>query len=273
MSALIVGCGYLGFRVAKAWVASGRQVFALTRGRAELMRSHGIEPIVGDVLDPNSLRQLPSTDTVLYAVGLDRAAGKSMREVYVNGLRNVLQRLPAKPRLLYVSSTSVYGQCDGSWVDESSEMEPREESGRVVLEAEQTLRAERADSVILRFAGIYGADRILRKTSLMQGEPVPGDADRFLNLIHVEDGTRAVLAADARAIPGESYLIADDEPPTRREFFTHLASAIGAPAPTFEASPASATEANRRIRNTKAKRDLLFTPQYPSFRTGVLSEG
>ena len=266
--ALIFGCGYLGMRVAQAWLARSRTVYALTRNRADELKALGIQPIVGDVLDPHSLRSLPEVGTILYAIGLDRKAGRSMREVYVDGLRNALSTLGSTAKFLYVSSTSVYGQTDGGWVDESSPTEPLEDSGRIVLDAEQTLRRHRPDSVILRFAGIYGPGRILRKASLLKGEPVPGDAERYLNLIHVEDGVRAVLAAEVKANGGETYLIADDTPPTRREFFTRTAELIGAPIPTFLND--GIIEANRRIRNTKAKKQLGFTPQFPSYREGLV---
>jgi nucleoside-diphosphate-sugar epimerase len=266
MSVLIIGCGYLGLRAAKAWLAAGRTVFALTRGRADELRANGIEPVVGDVLNPESLAALPRTDTVLYAVGMDRTAGKSMREVYVQGVRNVVGAL-GSTRLLYISSTSVYGQTDGSWVDETSPTDPLEESGKVVLEAEQTLRHVRPDSIILRFAGIYGPGRVLRKASLLKGEPVPGDGERFVNLIHVEDGVRAVLAAEEKAEPGETYLIADDAPPTRRELFTHTAARIGAPVPVFDGG--GGVEANRRVRNTKAKHRLGFQPLHASIESGL----
>jgi nucleoside-diphosphate-sugar epimerase len=267
MSVLIVGCGYLGLRAAKAWVAAGREVYALTRNRADELRNHGVEPITGDVLDPESLKALPPTDTVLYAVGLDRTAGKPMREVYVQGLGNVLGVLGSGSRFVYISSTSVYGQTDGGWIDESSPTEPLEEAGKVVLEAEQTLRQFRPDSIILRFAGIYGPGRVLRKASLLKGEPVPGDGGRFVNLIHVDDGVRAVLAAAANATPGETYLIADDAPPTRRELFTRTAELIGAPPPTFDGG--GGVEANRRVSNAKAKRTLGFRPQYPTIAAGL----
>jgi nucleoside-diphosphate-sugar epimerase len=275
MSVLIIGCGYLGLRAAKVWISAGRRVYALTRGRADLLRSHGIEPIVGDVLDPHSLRNLIHTDTVLYAVGLDRSSGRSMREVYVQGVQNVVEALiqaHGRPsvgvqKFLSISSTSVYGQTDGSWIDETSPTEPLEESGRVVLEAEQTLRQFRPDAIILRFAGIYGPDRVIRKASLLKGEPVPGDPERFLNLIHVDDGVRAVLAAEAKGEPGETYLIADDHPPTRREFFTRTAEVIGAPPVTFDGT--GGVEANRRVSNAKAKERLGFTPVFPTFREGL----
>src|SRR5688572_816560 len=92
---LIVGCGYLGRRVASRWLASGRRVAALTRRNASALAALGIEPVVGDVLEPATLRDLPTAATVLYAVGMDRTVGKSMREVYVEGLRHVLDTLPA----------------------------------------------------------------------------------------------------------------------------------------------------------------------------------
>jgi len=199
---LVVGCGYLGRRVADLWTAAGRRVVALTRTRADSLREAGIEPLLGDVTDPASLNNLPAASTVLYAVGLDRSSGKSMAEVYVQGLKNVLDNLPPCDRFIYISSTSVYGQTDGSVVDESSPTEPLEDSGRIVLEAERVLRAKLPTAIILRFAGIYGPDRLLRKQALLKGEPLIGDAEKWLNLIEVRDGATAVLAAEERAPPG-----------------------------------------------------------------------
>src|SRR5262245_37996124 len=115
MNRLILGCGYLGRRVAAAWCAHGHHVVGVTRRteHAELLRQEGIEPIVADVLEPGSLSSLPQVHTVLYAIGLDRASGASMRSVYVDGLANVLDHLPPPGRFIYVSSSSVYGQADG----------------------------------------------------------------------------------------------------------------------------------------------------------------
>lgn len=265
---LIVGCGYLGRRVAARWLAAGSRVVALTRRNAEALAAQGIEPIIGDVLHPASLQALPAASTVLYAVGLDRGAGHSMRAVYVDGLANVLDALPACERFIHISSTSVYGQTDGSLVDESSPTQPLDENGRVVLEAEQLLRARRPDAIILRFAGIYGPDRLLRRQALLKSETVFGDARKWLNLIHVEDGVEAVLAAEDRGTPGETYNIADDEPVTRRDFYTHLAELIGAPTPKFEDRD-EPQSANRRISNAKAKRALGWTPRLASYREGL----
>jgi nucleoside-diphosphate-sugar epimerase len=264
---LVIGCGYLGLRVARAWRDAGRRVVALTRSRAEFLRSEGIEPLVGDVLDPDSLRRLPEAEAVVYAVGLDRTSGRAMRDVYVTGLANVLAALPRPGHFVYVSSTSVYGQTDGSAVNESSPTEPVEESGRVVLEAEATLRERLPSGTILRFAGIYGPGRILRKAALLKGEPLLGDAEKWLNLIHVDDGARAVLAAQGH--PGRTLNVADDTPVTRRDFYTHAAELLNAPPARFEPGPSTRGDTNRRIENAAVKSLLKWSPQFADFRQGL----
>jgi nucleoside-diphosphate-sugar epimerase len=269
LPSLVVGCGYLGLRVAQRWLAEGRPVVALTRGRAEELRVRGIEPILGDVLDPRSLKQLPEVGSVVYAVGLDRSAGREMREVYVNGLANVLQELRSSGPFVYISSTSVYGQTDGEWVGEDSPTEPLEGSGRVVREAERVLRQHRPEAIILRFAGIYGPKRILRQQALLNGEPLVGDAEKWLNLIHVDDGSRAVLAAESQGSRGGTYLIADDEPVRRREFYTYSAEILKAPPAKFQMPELPTREPNRRIRNARAKRELGFVPTYANYREGL----
>jgi len=266
---IIVGCGYLGRRVARRWLASKRPIVALTRNNAEAMTALGIEPLIGDVLDPHTLGRWPEAETVLYSVGLDRTTGKSMREVFVHGLDNVLGTLAPGPRFIYVSSTSVYGQTHGEFVDEQAATEPAEESGAIIREAENLLRRKRPDAILLRFAGLYGLDRLLRRqTQLRSGEPIAGDPERWLNLIHVEDGADAVLAAESRGVPGETYNIVDDQPTTRRTYYTFLAELTGAPAPRFSGQ-ADARANNRRVSNAKAKRTLKWRPNYPSYREGL----
>jgi nucleoside-diphosphate-sugar epimerase len=263
---LIVGCGYLGRRVAARWVAGGGAVYALTRNRADELRGLGLIPVIGDVTDPASLRGLPPAETVLYAVGLDRAAGRSMREVYVTGLANVLDALPGPRRFVYVSSTGVYGQSDGGWVDEGAPAELAEESGRVVREAERLLHQRLPGAVILRFAGIYGPGRLLRQQAIRAGEPLAGDPEQWLNLVHVDDGAAAVEAAANRGRPCGVYNVSDGTPVTRRAFFTLLAELIGAPPPRFEPAPGGA---NRRIDSRRMREELGVTPAYPSYETGL----
>src|SRR5690349_19503250 len=95
LTRLIIGCGYLGRRVARRWVAHGDRVFALTRSESNAaeLRALGVVPVLGDVLGPASLQSLPVADMLLCAVGLDRKSGRSQREVYVDGLQNVLSAL------------------------------------------------------------------------------------------------------------------------------------------------------------------------------------
>lgn len=266
--ALIFGCGYLGRRVAALWREDERRVLALTRGNDDALRSVGVEPIRGDVLDPTSLRALPSASTVLYAIGFDRGAGKSMREVYVGGLANALDALPPCERFVYISSTSVYGQADGEWVMETSETAPTEEAGKVVLAAEELLRAKRPDAIILRSAGLYGPDRLLRKQPILKGEPLVGDVDKWLNLVHVADAARAVLHAEAHAAPGEVYNVSDGEPVPRRAFYTRLAELLDVEA-KFDERPEPGAP-NRRVGSAKF-RALGWTPQFASYRDGLLA--
>lgn len=202
---LVIGCGYLGRRIAARWRARGHRVFATTRSttRADEWRALGLVPIVCDVLDPGSLDALPNVESIACCIGLDRTTNISMRRLYVDGLANVLAALQQPPpRFLYVSSTSVYGHTDGEEVDETASTEPLEESGKVVLEAERLLRSGLPSAIILRFAGIYGPGRLMRAQAIIAGEPIVGAAEKWLNLVHVDDGVAAVLSADKRAAPG-----------------------------------------------------------------------
>ena len=279
MAKLIVGCGYLGKRAANRWLGAGEQVYAVTRSaaRAEDLKQPGIEPIVADVTDRASLARLPAVDTVLYAVGFDRSAGKPMQEVYVDGLRNVLDALPdAVRRIVYISSTSVYSQGGGVWVDERSETRPLRENGCICLAAEQVLRQHRLGqrSIILRLAGIYGPDRIPRLAALVAGEPIAAPSEGYLNLIHVDDAANIVLAAEQRATPPCLYTVSDGQPPVRAEYYAELARLAGAPPPHFTTpdpgSPAAMrAESNKRISNRKLIADLDVPLRYPSYREGL----
>lgn len=269
---LIIGCGYLGRRVAGLWRRQGRRVLATTRrpDTARELRQLGLEPILCDVLDPP---QLPAVDVVCYAVALDRGSGATMRSVYVDGLARVCERLPPPARFVYVSSSSVYGQTDGSWVDESAATEPEEESGRIVVDAEAVLRQRLPEAIVLRFSGIYGPGRLLRRKSIEAGEPIVADADKWLNLIHVTDGAGAVLAAQDHARPGGVYNICDGHPVRRRDFYNELARVLAAPPPRFSAppwdQPPPHEKANRRIANRRMREELRVALAYPDYQQGL----
>ena len=198
-----------------------------------------------------------------------------MRDIYVDGLKNFFHHQTRSMQfdwdITYASSTGVYGQVNGEDVDESAVTEPAEESGRVVLETERLVQGAWVDGPIriLRFAGIYGPGRVIRRQAIEAGGPIVGDADKWLNLIHVDDGVRAVLAAEARATPGEIYNVSDGEPVTRRDYYTELARVLGAPPARFIPGPNARGETHRRVSNAKAREQLGFVPHYRDYQAGL----
>ncbi len=281
MSTLIVGCGYLGARVGSMLVRRGDRVWGTVRssGRAAQIASQGIDPVIADVLRPETLELLPAAERVLCCVGFDRDGGADMRTVSVEGLRNLLERLPALARrLVYASSTSVYGQSEGEWVDEDSPTEPVQESGRVCLDAERVARhwarAAGASLVVLRFSGLYGPDRVIRRALLERGEPIPGDPARFLNLVHSDDAARAAVAALDAASPDPLYLVSDDRPLERREYYALAARLLDAPPPRYEPPAVGRAgvvqdTANRRIANRRMHNGLGVDLRHPDITTGL----
>lgn len=288
MLKVVIGCGYLGSRVAAWWREAGHEVFVVTRSaeRAEQFQQWGYVPIVADVARPESLAQLPAAETVLFAVGHDRSNDVPIREVYEGGVRNVLAALPAETgRFIDISSTGVYGVADGSWVDEATPPDPKREGGRASLAAEDVIAAHAiaSRSVILRLAGIYGPGRVPFLNDLRAGEPIAAPATGWLNLIHVDDAAAAVVAAADEALAPATtpdgkrvYCVSDGTPVERGEFYSELARQIGAPPPRFTTpepgSPrAMRAEANRRIDNRRMLADLRVTLMYPDYRAGLAS--
>ena len=280
VSKLIIGCGYLGKRVAAEWMSQGHRVSALTRSEehADQFRSQGIEPIIGDITNRDSLSQLPEVETVLFAVGFDRGSGKSQREISVDGLGNVLKQIASRfGRLIAISSTSVYGQSEAEWVDETSPPQPLRLNGIVCLEAERLVwkyspqRNTRSSSTtnVLRLAGIYGPGRLLRRLDeVKSGKPIAGNPDAWLNIIHVDDAVRAILACEEQGQPGETYLVCDDKPVTRREYYQTLAELVSAEAPIFTQNEDS-QNLNKRCSNRKLHEELKVELRFPTIREGL----
>lgn len=234
--------------------------------------------MIGDVTDRASLDNLPEVDVVLHAVGFDRSAAPSKREVYVSGLGQVLDAMTNRcRRFIHVSSTSVYAQQAEEWVDENSPLEPIDESGCICLDAERLIQqaAERSPATafnILRLSGIYGPQRLLsRVDAIRTGASLPGPRDSWLNLIHVDDAASAVVACAERGVAGATYLISDDRPIRRHEYYEQLAALLSAPAPTFdEAAIARHTKGRgKRCRNHKLRTELKVELQYPTLEAGL----
>jgi nucleoside-diphosphate-sugar epimerase len=278
---LIVGCGYLGRRAAVRWIETGAHVSALTRSpdHAEQLRELGIHPVIGDVTCPESLETLPAADVLLYAVGLDRSSGNSQREVYVNGLSHVLERVQGQiGRLVYISSTSVYGQNLGEWVDEDSVCQPTASNGVVCLEAESLVSrhipkpSSGVGSNILRLAGIYGPGRLIARVAALQsGAMLEGNPGAWLNLIHVDDAVSAVFGCLQRGCPGRTYLVSDDRPVARREYYETVAKLVHAPEPRFdlELPDAEKRSLNKRCCNRRLREELQVTLQFGDIVAGL----
>lgn len=281
MRVLIFGCGYLGKRVASAWIESGHTVIAVTRSQqnADSFRQSEIHPLIGDICDPSSLAELPVVDVVLHAVGYDRTSQRTQKEIVCDGLQNVLNAVIGRcAQFIQISSTSVYGQSAGEWVDETSECKPTQPSGQLTLAAERLVqdrgsRAPATHATILRLAGIYGPGRLLsRVETIRAGVPLAGRGDSWLNLIHVDDAVTAIVKCATGSAPSTTYNVVDDEPIERREYFSLLARLLDAPPPTFDPNQPSARGSgglNKRCSNRKLRDELGWKPVYPSIVVGL----
>lgn len=292
MTRLVFGCGYLGERIARLWLAAGDAVMPVTRSDQRLseFRAQGFAPFRADVADPPSLDRLFAElatrlggrplDTLLFAVGYDRSSGRTIREVYVDGLGAVLDHATAHDlsvrTIIYVSSTGVYGQSDSQWVDETSSCRPVREGGVACLQAEQRLQNSPLGdrSIILRCAGLYGPGRIPHLQRLRADEPIPVPPDGFVNLIHIDDAARIAVDAADRLSPPQLLNVSDGHPAVRREYYAEVARLIGAPPPRYSPPAADSPVAlragsDKRVSNVRLVEQLGTHLLYPSYREGL----
>jgi nucleoside-diphosphate-sugar epimerase len=232
-----------------------------------------------DITDPASLAALPkSLDWVVHCVSASRAGPGAYERVYLAGTRNLLNRLAGAvgAKLVYTSSTSVYGQNDGSWVTEESDTAPTAPAGVTLLETEQlVLEASRngiVPGLVLRLAGIYGPGRdYWRRLFLESNGQLDGEGHRFLNMIHRDDVMGAVLAALEHGAVGEVYNVVDNEPVSQRDLFRWLSEKLGRSAPQ-PGPPRDAARkrgvTSKRISNQKLRMQLGYRLKYPTFRDG-----
>jgi nucleoside-diphosphate-sugar epimerase len=269
---LVVGCGYLGLRVARLWRNAGARVCAVTRSadRARALAAEGLDPLVGDVTSPDGLPALPAVDTLFWAVGFDRGAGASYHDVHVGGLGRVLDAIPDTARVVFASSTGVWGTDDGGIVDETTPAHPAREAGRVLLEAEDLLHARVGDrGTALRFAGLYGPGRLPRLDDLKAGRPIAADPDSWLNLVHVDDAARIVVAVAAAPHARQLYVVSDGHPVRRRDWYAHLAARTGSPPPAFDTAAERTRGADKRVDPSLLFRDIPLALTYPDSFRGI----
>ena len=286
MRVLIVGCGYVGLSLGVELVKQGHEVFGLRRSTSadKELKAAGVTPVHADITKSETLSALPKDfDWVVNCAASDGGGPEGYRQLYLQGTRNLIEWLaPAPPKkFVYTSSTSVYGQNDGSLVKESSATEPESETGKVLVETERFLIAaaqqKKSPAVILRVAGIYGPDRgYLLKQYLKNEARLEGKGERILNLIHRDDLIGISITALKSGRPGEPYNAVDDEPVTQLNFFTWLAGTLGKELPPIAPEEAEVNRkrgmTNKRVSNRKLKMELGYQFKYPNFRKGYTAE-
>jgi nucleoside-diphosphate-sugar epimerase len=264
---LLAGCGDLGQRVAQRLLARGDEVFALRRRPPE-NDGGGIRWLRGDLADPAGLRGLPRRVTRLAYLPAPSARDEATyRAVFLGGLRHLLDALDgsALRRVLFVSSSAVYGEHGGAWVDEDTPPDPPGFNGRVLLEAERWL-ARQAPAVTLRLAGLYGPGRLQLPKRLRAGQiRVPRAVPHWANRIHIDDAAAALVhlldLPDAQPL----YLGVDDTPLPLDVLYDHLATLLAAPPPPE--GPAPQSVGSKRLSNARL-RATGFTFRWPDARAG-----
>lgn len=271
---LIAGCGYIGIALGEELVREGHTVWGLRR-HPELLPS-SIHAIKADLCSPQSLTTIPpALDFVFYTAAAERSDDASYHAIYVTGMRNLLNHLFVTghnlKRVFFTSSTAVYGQTHGEWVDETSETSPQGFAGLRLLEAEHSLTRGPFAATVVRMAGIYGPRRERLINQVLRGEAVCRQGDpRYTNRIHRDDCAGVLRHLMALSSPEVVYLGADNEPADQSEVFRWLANRLGMPVPYAEppaALTAGKAQSNKRCRNARLL-ETGFMFCYPTFREG-----
>ena len=279
MRTVIVGCGYVGLELGRQLRDRGHDVVGVRRSEAGLdaVADAGLEPLRADVTEPETLSRLPAADWVVFAASSGGRGADAARRVFVEGLTNTVEAFAAHDsppsRLVYTSSTGVYGDHGGDWVDEDTPLDPTTEKTRVLAEAESVAASAPMPSTVARFAGLYGPDRY-RLSRYIEGPVTEG----YLNMVHRDDAAGAVRFALERDVDGV-LLVVDDEPVPKWAFADWLADECGLDAPPKRtkderlAASNLSEAARRRILTSKRcsnerLRDLGYEFDYPTFREG-----
>ncbi len=280
----IVGCGYVGQRLARQALAQGVAVSALSRSAENQahLRELGLLVWAGDLDRPASLPDFPLHKSLLYyfAPPPDSGVADPRSQNFIQHIQT--HNLPRK--VVLISTTSVYGDCQGAWITEIQPLNPQAERAKRRVDAEQRWQAWAQHTsvplVILRVPGIYGPGRLPRHR-LEQGLPVLAESDSpYSNRIHVEDLVQACLAAGKATQPEASlYHLSDGNPTTMTDYFNQVADSLGLPRPpcisATQASTALSAEMrsylaeSKRLDTRKMREELGVTPRYPDLHSGL----
>ncbi len=269
--ALIAGCGYVGIATADLFHAAGWEVEGWTHSAesAARLKSKPFAVRAVDISERASVESAGSAfDLVIHCASSGGGGAESYRRLYFEGARNLLGAL--RPgRFLYTSSTSVYAQSEGEWVDEASPAEPRHETGRILRETEEFVGQN--GGTIARLAGIYGPGRSALLRKFLSGEArIEGDGGRFLNQAHRDDIAAAFV--HLANLPNEPAIVnvTDDHPLTQRQCYEWLAAILHRPRPPGIATGGERKRgpSNKRVSNQKL-RGLGWAPRFPTFEVGM----
>jgi nucleoside-diphosphate-sugar epimerase len=281
MRVLIAGCGYVGMSLGVRLVEAGHEVVGVRRsttGAGELS-ALGIRPLAVDLSEAKQLDRLGGRfDWVVNTVASSHGGDVTDYErTYLRGTRNLLGWLEEHGcgRYVYTSSTGVYGQDDGAWVEESSVVEPEAATARVLLATEREVLGggHGVGGIVLRLAGIYGPGRSYWLRMMERGEVrIPGDGTRWMNMVHRDDIVGAVMTVLERGVAGEAYNVCDNQPVQYGEFVRWLAGRMGMAVPPFAGEEGETRRkrglTNKRVSNRKLREGLGWEPRYATYREG-----
>lgn len=265
---LIVGCGDVGSRLALTLAAAGHEVFGLRRTAATLA---GVTMLQGDVTQAATLKFPSGLDYGFIVLAPGESGAEAYRRIYFEGTRQVLQALARQclRRLFWVSSSSVYGQDAGEWVDEDSPAQPASATAQVLLKSEALVQAAAWPATVLRLSGLYGPGRLRLLNWVKAGWPVQAQPLQWSNRLHVADAAGALAFLLERDQAGVNlaplYIGTDRLPVPQHEVLDWLAQQMELPAVPHEARPGAGS--NKRLSN-KRLLELGYRLQYPDFRAG-----
>ncbi len=271
MTSAVVGAGYLGRRAARLLRERGCSVIttAVSDASLESLRRKGFDARRLDLESPETFSVIADATAVVLCPAPSDSSEDGYRRLYGEGIPRLAAYLAARPqppRVVYTSSSSVYREASGEWVDESGAVDRERAKPAALLTAEDAVLAPPLAGVVLRLAGIYGPERN-RIAALLSGTLQLPPAGEVANQIHIDDAAKAAIFLLERGAPGEIYLGVDSAPTPRAEFYAWLAEKVGTHAPAPGDASAGGRGGNKQCSNKKLL-GLGFTFSHPSFRDG-----
>ena len=272
---LIAGCGYVGTATADLFQAAGWEVEGWTHSPESAVQL-GAKPYAVhaiDIANRSAVQEAASPfDVVIHCASSGGGGTEGYQRVYLEGANNLLAGLQPR-RFIYTSSTSVYAQTKGEWVDEESATEPVHDTGKILRKAEEVVRQN--GGLVARLAGIYGPGRSALLRKFLSGEArINNDGQRYLNHVHRDDVAAALLhlvaSSSERSSASSVVNVTDDQPITQREAYAWLARKLDRPLPAVVAgsSERKRGSSNKRVSNQRL-RALGWEPKFPTLSIGM----